>query len=174
MPLTGFRHPSLTESGEVEIAIRAENRGMTASIDSTPRTSTTTESPNGGSLIRTLAVRTGGLSRRMAGTRWFPLWGVLRHVGRKSGTAYEIPIVALPTTDGFLIPLPFGEGTQWLKNLQASDRAGLRHAGHDYVIDQPELVDLATAGPDLPGWVRFASSRVGIGQFVRVHRVGDR
>ena len=98
-----------------------------------------------------LSVRFGGFSRRMAGTRWFPLWGVLRHVGRKSGTAYEIPIVALPTSTGYMIPLPFGEGTQWFKNLQASDRAGLRHAGHDYVIDQSELVDLATAGPDLPG-----------------------
>jgi deazaflavin-dependent oxidoreductase (nitroreductase family) len=147
---------------------------MTASIDSSPRKSTTTEPASGGSLMRTLAVRTGGLSRRMAGTRWFPLWGVLRHVGRKSGTAYETPIVALPTADGFFIPLPFGEGTQWLKNLQASDRAGLRHAGHDYVIDHAELVDLEAAGPDLPGWVRFASRRVGIGHFVRVHRVGDR
>jgi deazaflavin-dependent oxidoreductase (nitroreductase family) len=147
---------------------------MTASIDSSNRPTTTSNPTSATSLMHTLAVRTGGLSRRMAGTRWFPLWGVLRHVGRKSGTAYEIPIVALPTADGFLIPLPFGEGTQWLKNLQASDRAGLRHAGNDYVIDHAELVDLETAGPDLPGWVRFASRRAGIGHFVRVHRVDDR
>ncbi len=147
---------------------------MTASIHSSPRKSTTTEPAGGGSLMRTLAVRTGGLNRRMAGTRWFPLWGVLRHVGRKSGTAYQTPIVALPTRDGFLIPLPFGDGTQWLKNIQASDRSGLRHAGHDYVIVQPELLDLETAGPDLPGWVRFAAGHVGIGQFVRVRRIDDR
>jgi hypothetical protein len=147
---------------------------MTASIDSSPHESTPTESASGGSLMHGLSVRYGGLSRRMAGTRWFPLWGVLRHIGRKSGTAYEIPIVALPTKGGFLIPLPFGEGTQWLKNIQASDRAGLRHAGHDYAIDHPELIDLETAGPDLPGWVRFASRRVGIGRFVRMHRVDDR
>jgi hypothetical protein len=146
---------------------------MTASIDSSPRKSTTTEPASGGDLMRTLAVRTGGLSRRMAGTRWFPLWGVLRHVGRKSGTTYEIPIVALPTRGGFLIPLPFGDGTQWLKNIQASDRAGLRHAGFDYVIDHPELVDLESAGPDLPRWVRFAARRVGIGQFVRVRRIDN-
>ena len=121
-----------------------------------------------------LSVRFGGFSRRMAGTRWFPLWGVLRHVGRKSGTAYEIPIVALQTSAGFMIPLPFGEATQWFKNLQASDRAGLRHAGHDYVIDQPELVDLERAGPELPGWVRFAAKRVGIANFVRVRCIDDR
>jgi deazaflavin-dependent oxidoreductase (nitroreductase family) len=163
----------MTELGEADSDARAEHVGMTASIDSTSRRSaTTTNDPApGGGLMRGLAVRTAGLSRRLAGTRWFPLWGVLHHVGRKSGTAYSIPIVALPTRGGFCIPLPFGDQTQWLKNLQAADRAGLRHGGHEYVIERPEVLDLATAGPDLPAWVRFASGRVGIDRFVRVHRV---
>ena len=118
-----------------------------------------------------LTVKLGGFGRPLAGKRWLPLYGLLRHVGRTSGTAYEVPIVALPFRGGFMIPLPFGEKTQWLKNLQAADRAGLRHAGQDYVIDQPEVVDLDTAGPDLPGWIRGAAGRVGIKQFVRVHQV---
>jgi deazaflavin-dependent oxidoreductase (nitroreductase family) len=162
----------MTELGEVASSVRAQHRGMTASIDSSSRKSIPTGDPiPGGSLMRRLAVRTGGLSRRMAGTRWFPLWGVLRHVGRRSGSPYEIPIVALPTRDGFLIPLPFGDQTQWVKNLQAADSAGLRHGGHDYVIDRPEIVDLLTAGADLPAWVRFAAGRVGIDRFVRVRQV---
>ena len=123
------------------------------------------------SLLHRLSVRTAGVGRRIAGTRWLPLWGVLRHVGRRSGSAYEIPVVALPTSGGFLIPLPFGDQTQWLKNIQAADHASVRHAGHDYVVDHPEVVDIKTAGPDLPGWVRFAARRVGIGRFVRVRRV---
>ena len=118
-----------------------------------------------------LAVKAGGLGRQLAGKRWFPLYGLLRHVGRTSGKAYEFPIVALPFGGGFLIPLPFGDATQWLKNIQAADHAGLRRAGHDYVIDQPEVIDLATASPDLPRWVRFAAGRVGIDQWVRVHQV---
>lgn len=122
----------------------------------------------GDSLMHRLSVRFGGLSRRLAGNRWFPLWAVLRHVGRRSGTTYEIPVVALPFAGGFLIPLPFGDRTQWLKNLQAAAQAGLRYAGHDYVIDRPEVVALEAAGRDLPGWVRFASRRIGIDHFVRV------
>jgi hypothetical protein len=163
----------MTEHGEVDSSRQAEHVGMTASIDSSSRHpgSTTNEAAPGGGLMRGLAVRTAGLSRRVAGTRWFPLWGVLRHIGRKSGTTYAIPVVALPTRGGFLIPLPFGDQTQWLKNLQAADHAGLRHAGCEYVIERPEVLDLETAGRDLPGWVRFASGRVGIDQFVRVHRV---
>jgi len=143
---------------------------MTASMD-TSSDDPTTSPPHVDSLMHRLSVRTGGMSRGMAGTRWFSLWGLLRHVGRTSGKAYSIPIVALPTRDGFFIPLPFGEQTQWLKNLQAADRAGLRHAGREYAIERPEVLDLKTAGPDLPAWVRFASGRVGIERFVRVHRV---
>jgi hypothetical protein len=162
----------MTELGEDGASGQAEHVGMTASIDSASRQpASTSDKPESGGLMRALAVRTAGLSRRMAGTRSFPLWGVLRHVGRKSGTAYAIPIVALPTRGGFFIPLPFGDQTQWLKNLQAADRAGLRHAGREYVIEHPEVIDLKTAGPDLPAWVRFASGRVGIDRFVRVHRV---
>ena len=165
----------MTGSGEDESVEQADDVRMTASIDSTPRKPTTTDpAGRGGSIVRRLAVRTGGLSRRMAGTRWFPLWGILRHRGRTSGKAYATPIVALAAPDGFLIPLPFGDQTQWLKNIQAADHAGLRHAGHDYVIDHPEVVDLKTAGPDLPRWVRFASGRVGIDHFVRVRRVEGR
>ena len=143
---------------------------MTASMDTSSDDPTTTLT-RGDSLMHRLSVRAGGLSRGMAGNRWFPLWGVLRHVGRTSGRAYAIPIVALPTRGGFLIPLPFGDQTQWLKNLRAAERAGLRHAGREYVIERPEVIDLKTAGPDLPAWVRFASGRVGIDRFVRVHRV---
>jgi deazaflavin-dependent oxidoreductase (nitroreductase family) len=168
--ITGFRDPPLTDFLDVDRRARAEDDGMTASIDTSSH-DPTTDPARGDSLMHRLSVRTGGFSRRMAGTRWFPLWGVLRHVGRKSGTAYAIPIVALPTRDGFFIPLPFGDQTQWLKNLQAADRAGLRHGGREYVIERPEVLDLTMAGRDLPAWVRFASGRVGIDRFVRVHRV---
>jgi deazaflavin-dependent oxidoreductase (nitroreductase family) len=146
---------------------------MTESIDS-PGTPGNAKSTSAGSLVHTISVRTAGISRRISGSRWLPLWAVLRHVGRKSGTAYQVPIVALRSADHFLIPLPFGDRTQWLKNIQAADRSGLRLGGHDYVIDQPEVIDLAAAGPDLPGWVRFSARRFGIKRFVRVHRVGDR
>ena len=123
------------------------------------------------SRLHRLTIKLGGFGRPLAGKRWFRLYGLLRHVGRRSGKAYEIPIVALPFRGGFMIPLPFGESTQWLKNIEAADQAGLRHAGHDYVIDRPEVVDLATAKPHLPGWVGFVAGRVGIAQFVRVRQV---
>jgi deazaflavin-dependent oxidoreductase (nitroreductase family) len=123
-----------------------------------------------GRRLHRVSVKFGGLGRPLAGTRWLRLYAVLRHVGRRSGRTYEIPIVAFPTIDGFLIPLPFGESTQWLKNLEAAETAGLRRAGHDFAIERPSVVPLDTLTTELPRPIRFVARRVGIDQFVRVHR----
>ena len=133
---------------------------MTASVDPSP-----------GGRLHGISVRTAGLARPLAGTRWFRLWAVLHHVGRRSGCAYSIPVVALPVAGGFVIPLPFGDATQWLKNIREADQAGLRRAGHDYVIDRPELVDLDVVADELPAPIRFASRRLGLHSFVRVRQV---
>lgn len=132
---------------------------------------TTTTSSRGGSFMRRLAIRFGPMARPLAGTRWFPLWAVLGHVGRRSGTPYETPIVARPTRDGFLIPLPFGDATQWAQNLLAAGGGTLRHAGRQVAIDRPEIVSLDEAGTALSAPIRFASRRFGIRRYVRVRRV---
>jgi deazaflavin-dependent oxidoreductase (nitroreductase family) len=124
-----------------------------------------------GGLLHRISVKFGGLGRPLAGTRWLRLYAILRHVGRRSGRPYEIPIVAFPTDDGFLIPLPFGDATQWLKNLQAADTAGLRRAGRDFAIDQPDVVSLDQVAGDLPTPIAFVAGRLGIRGFVRVRRV---
>ncbi|MBV9597097.1 MAG: hypothetical protein JOZ87_09540 [Chloroflexi bacterium] len=50
---------------------------------------------------------------RLAGTRWMPLYGVLEHRGRRSGTLFRTPVVVRPTPDGFVVPMPWGETTDW-------------------------------------------------------------
>ena len=84
---------------------------------------------------------------RFAGRRhWYA--AVLRHTGRKSGRRYATPVVAVPVEGGFVIPLPYGEGVDWLKNVRAADGAGLRFDGQDYELRSPEVVS-ASAVPDL-------------------------
>ena len=70
---------------------------------------------------------------------------VVRHVGRTSGTAYETPVVAVATEGGFVIALPYGPNTDWLKNVLASGSATIVHEGGDHTVDQPEIIDLADA-----------------------------
>lgn len=129
-----------------------------------------TGSPRRGGLRRRLVKAFGPIARPIAGTRWFPLWAILRHTGRTSGSAYATPVVALATPDGFLIPRPFGNATQWAKNLLAADGGSIRFAGREYRIDHPQIVDLDLAAPQLPRLVRFVSRRLRLRDWVLVRR----
>ena len=99
-------------------------------------------STSGCDLPRRLAIALGPVSRPLAGRRWFRLWGVLHHVGRSSGTRYATPIVARRIPGGFIIPLPFGERTQWLRNLLAAGSATIRWNGRDFQVAEPRVVEL--------------------------------
>jgi deazaflavin-dependent oxidoreductase (nitroreductase family) len=124
------------------------------------------------SRVRAVARRFGPIGRRMAGSRAFPFWAILRHTGRVSGATYEIPVVARPAPGGYLIPLPFGEGTQWARNLLAAGGGSVRVAGREHVVVDPEVVELETVGPLLNPVIRLVAARLGIHKFVRV-RIGD-
>jgi hypothetical protein len=60
---------------------------------------------------------------RTAGRRhWYA--AAIRHKGRRSGKEYATPVIAQPTRQGgFIVPLPYGEGVDWLKNVRAARRA---------------------------------------------------
>lgn len=123
--------------------------------------------------IRRLARSFGPIASRVAGSRWFPLWAILVHTGRTSGTAYSTPIVALHTPDGFMIPLPFGDATQWAKNLFAAGGGSLRSGGRDHQIVEPRIVDGDAAAAYLPLPLRFMAGRLGLRDYVIVRRVSS-
>jgi deazaflavin-dependent oxidoreductase (nitroreductase family) len=120
--------------------------------------------------IRSLARAVEPIAGRMAGSRFFPLWAILRHTGRTSGTAYATPVVALATADGFVIPLPFGDATQWARNLFAAGGGTIRFAGREHAITDPRILERDEAGRYLPAPLRFMCDRLGLRQFVLVRR----
>ena len=122
--------------------------------------------------IRRLAKPLGPMARPIAGTRWLPLWAILRHTGRTSGTAYATPVVALRTSDGFIVPLPFGDATQWAKNLFAAGGGSIRSAGHEHHVGDPRIVEGEAAAAHLPWLVRILAGRLGLRQYVLVRRIG--
>ena len=123
--------------------------------------------------IRAIARPFGPIARRMAGTRVFPLWGIVRHTGRTSGKLYATPVVVRPTADGFMIPLPFGDATQWAKNLFAAGGGSIRFAGREYPVAEPRIIDLETAAAQLPLPIRFVSSRLGLRHWVIVRKTSS-
>jgi len=70
---------------------------------------------------------------------------IVRHVGRHSGRSYETPVVAVEHDDSFFIALPYGERTDWMKNVLASGTATVVTHGRTYGVDQPKVVPMAEA-----------------------------
>jgi deazaflavin-dependent oxidoreductase (nitroreductase family) len=95
---------------------------------------------------------------------------VIRHVGRRSGTAYETPVVVRPTDDGFAIVLPYGSHSDWLKNVTAAGRAVVLHEGHTYSVDDPRVRPVAAADPYLSAMERRNNRLYGIRDVLLLRR----
>jgi len=76
--------------------------------------------------------------------------GIVRHVGRRSGTVYDTPVVPYPTDGGFVVTLPYGVTSQWVKNVLAAGSATVVYEGETYGVDRPELVPIAEVVEVLP------------------------
>lgn len=70
--------------------------------------------------------------------------GIIRHRGRVSGTAFETPIGIVADGPSFLVALPYGSRTQWLRNVLAAGTADVVHEGRTYRVDAPELIPMAS------------------------------
>ena len=110
-----------------------------------PQTQTPQTPPAGsaGGPPRGLVNATAPLAKALAGRRGVPLWALIRHQGRRSGTAYETPIAIVPTRDSsiVMIGLPWGRKTNWARNVMAGADASLRWKGRDLVVTRPRIVD---------------------------------
>lgn len=89
---------------------------------------------------------------KVAGHRLMPLWALVRHRGRKSGKTYETPIAIIGSTSEVVyIALPWGRGTDWIRNLQAADGGTLVWKGQTISVTEPGFVDKAEALAAAPG-----------------------
>ena len=81
--------------------------------------------------------------------------------------------MALATRDEFIIPLPFGDATQWAKNLFAAGGGSIRFAGGEHAVTEPRIIDSEAAAAHLPALIRFVAGRLGLRQWVLVRRVSN-
>jgi deazaflavin-dependent oxidoreductase (nitroreductase family) len=145
---------------------------MTTTTSSTAPTTTpaSTRSHNGLN-IRGAARLFNPLVMLLAGTRWLPLYGVIEHRGRRSGKLFRTPVVARPTPDGFVVPMPWGEGTDWYRNVRAAGGCTIRWKGRDYPLVDPEVIDVSTARSSFSSAQQAGLRRFGISQCLRLrHR----
>ncbi len=115
------------------------------------------------------------LMRKLAGRRHVRMAAEIRHVGRRSGRAYVTPVGARVTGDVAMIPLTFGNQSDWSKNVRAAGTCSIRADGREYAAGAPEFLDREDAAPQLAaafGPVMRAGFRLlGIKQYLLLHVV---
>jgi len=121
-------------------------------------------------ITRSLARATAPLTRPIAGRRFFPLWAIVHHVGRRSGRTYAIPVAIRVTEDTFTIPLPWGEETQWLRNVVAANGCRIRWRGTDHAVASPCMIGFEEAADVFTPALRAVLRAAGIRSFLRLDR----
>jgi deazaflavin-dependent oxidoreductase (nitroreductase family) len=86
---------------------------------------------------------TNPIQRLWAG--WLPLFGILEHVGRRSGKPYRTPLNVFSTDDGVAILLTYGPNRDWLKNITAAGGGRIRRHGKTFNVSNPQVVPRAEA-----------------------------
>ncbi|MDM2349433.1 deazaflavin-dependent nitroreductase family protein [Mycobacteroides abscessus subsp. abscessus] len=95
------------------------------------------------------------MTTQIAGRRFSPV-SLIEHTGRRSGRSFCTPVTSARFEDGFLLPLPYGPGVDWCRNVQAAGYALLRRGGHRYRLAHPQVVPIdAAVLEQLPAHLRF-------------------
>lgn len=71
---------------------------------------------------------------------WLPGFGILTHVGRKSGKVYPTPVNVFRAPNGFVIALTYSSQCEWVKNVLAAGGCKLKSRGRNYQLSAPHVV----------------------------------
>src|SRR6202011_6300304 len=69
-----------------------------------------------------------------------PGFGILTHVGRKSGRVYRTPVNVFRAPDGFLIALTYGRDSEWVRNVLSAAGCQLETRRVFYQLSAPTVV----------------------------------
>jgi deazaflavin-dependent oxidoreductase (nitroreductase family) len=96
-----------------------------------------------------------------------PGFGILRHVGRKSGRVYRTPVNVFRTPEGFLIALTYGRESEWVRNVVSAGACQLETRGVQYQLSAPTIVHDPTRRR-FPIPVRIVLRLIGANDFMQL------
>jgi deazaflavin-dependent oxidoreductase (nitroreductase family) len=71
--------------------------------------------------------------------RYLPGFGVVLHVGRKSGRRYRTPVNVFRRPGGWIIALMYGPNADWVRNVRATNGCTLQTRGGTVRLAQPHV-----------------------------------
>jgi deazaflavin-dependent oxidoreductase (nitroreductase family) len=117
---------------------------------------------------------TNPIQRMWAG--WAPSFGILEHVGRRSGKQFRTPLTVFNAEvdgkPGVAILLMYGPDRDWLKNLNAAGGGRMRRHGKTFGVTDPRTVTKAEAAPQISGGARRVFGRLPFEQAVLLTKTG--
>ena len=88
--------------------------------------------------IRPFTVRVvNPLSRMVAGH--LPLFGIVRHRGRRSGQLYRAPVNVFRDGDDYVVALTYSSNVHWVQNVLAANGCELETRGRVVLLTDPDL-----------------------------------
>ena len=96
-----------------------------------------------------------------------PGFGILTHVGRKSGKVYRTPVNVFRVPEGFLIALTYGRESEWVKNVVAARSCQLQTRHALYQLSAPTIVHDPTRRR-FPPFVRTVLGLIGANDFMQL------
>jgi deazaflavin-dependent oxidoreductase (nitroreductase family) len=96
-----------------------------------------------------------------------PGFGIVTHVGRKSGKVYHTPVNVFRMPNGFAIALTYGRESEWVKNVLAAGGCQLETRGARYRLSSPTIVHDPTR-KQFPFPVRIVLGIVGANDFMQL------
>jgi len=75
-------------------------------------------------------------------------------------------VVGMRVPGGFAIPMAFGEGADWYRNIVAAGGATIRQHGTEHQLVDPAAIDPDSATSPFPGWQRPVFRALGIRRFL--------
>ena len=128
-------------------------------------------------VMRPMTKMLNPLIRKLAGRPHFRMAAQIRHTGRRSGRPYMTPAGARRSGNLIVIPLTFGNQSDWSRNVQAAGGCSIRLSGLDYDTIQPEFLSAQEAKPLIRAAFnpleRASFKMLGIRQFMRLHIMPD-
>ena len=110
---------------------------------------------------------------KRAGRKNFRMAAQVRHTGRRSGRTYVTPVSARLRGDVIVIPLTFGNQSDWSRNVAAAGGCSIRLDDRDYDATEPHFLSREQARellkPMFSPMERLSFRLLRIRQFIRLH-----
>lgn len=96
-----------------------------------------------------------------------PWFGILEHVGRRSGRPYRTPVMLFGSGGRRVIAMTYGPRTDWARNVEAAGGATVIQRGRAVVLTDPRIVHDPTRRL-VPRPIRVALRVLGAADFLEL------